>query len=197
MQKQVSQEEVSQEVVSRGLFALAQVQTWTSNAKWATRDEKSWETLCEPGDVAKCALVSRAWHKEFKAWVNHEQERVTEAIFERALGEEVALCSRNAYPWQGVPVCSFLNNAVLFGKRLVVCVSFTWHGKAGKHFLVVQVTKGRLFSPSWGVRVPRAVWWSRRDALENEKKKKYVEAWEAEQTASLGAWLRVHSDLLV
>ena len=86
---------------------------------------------------------------------------------------------------------------MLFGTRLVVRVSFTRHGKAGKHFLVAQVTKGRLSIPSWGVRVPRAVWWSRRDALESEKKKKYVEAWEAEQTASLGAWLRVHSDSIV
>ena len=182
-----------QEVVSRRLFELEQVRTWTSDAAWAIPDEKSWETLCEPGDVAKCALVSRAWHKEYHAWLRREQERVTHAIFERALGEAVALCSRGAYPWQGVPLRSVLEHAVLFGARLVVRASFTRHGKADKHFLVAQVTKGRLASPSWGVRVPRAVWW-RRDALEREK---CVEEWEAEQTASLGAWLRVHRDLLV
>ena len=99
MQKQTPpdlHEDVSQEVVSRGLFALAQVQTWTSNVKWATRDEKNWETIWEPGDVAKCAFVSRAWHKEFKTWLNREQERVSEAIFDHVLGEAVALCSRGA-----------------------------------------------------------------------------------------------------
>ena len=147
------------------------------------------------GDMGKCGLVSKAWAKEFKAWLASEEQRVTEVMLERAARDGVELfCSMNKD-------VSEVTHLLVFEKREVVDVLLKRMGPWSTKYLGTEVKKwptqatGAKMMP-----VPDVVWSSERlwaryvhtvemdEALAQEREA--VEGWETATVAELVEWLR-------
>ena len=193
-----------QEVVARRLFKVARVEETCLFVHLAsTPTSKRWETRCSARSLAKCALVSRAWHREYHAWLRREQERVTHAFFERIVGEAIALCSIEFYP-RVVPDRSQVVHALVFETLPLLSVALERRGTWLRHALRAEVSKANVASPPFFAVTPREAWWSRRrwdvarwdGAGVVTVARAEVQAWRVSQRAALGAFLRGHGALL-
>ena len=213
LQKEMSVEKMGvdvEEVVLRTMFGVAQVETKTVRSISSEEHETYMITQCGAGEVGKCGLVSKAWAKEYLAWLGREEERVTEAMWERACGDALGLCCSMRYRLAGVspPQVSRVGHVLVFEGREVVDVLCRRIGEGSKHVLGAEVTKGTASAGSWLTDVAAAVWSSRREwathaslrmsmtagpaemdeALAQERE--VVEGWETATAARLGAWVR-------
>ena len=212
LQKEMSVEKMGvdvEEVVLRTMFGVAQVETKTVRSISSEEHETYMITQCGAGEVGKCGLVSKAWAKEYLAWLGREEERVTEAMWERACGDALGLCCSMRYVgWRLTPQVSRVGHVLVFEGREVVDVLCRRIGEGSKHVLGAEVTKGTASAGSWLTDVAAAVWSSRREwathaslrmsmtagpaemdeALAQERE--VVEGWETATAARLGAWVR-------
>ena len=139
-----------------------------------------------------CGGVGRVWRKEFQKWKKTQVERATEVMWTRAVEEAVDMCRRHRYhPARGVRRESWLTCWLWVEGKEVVQGRFVRVGTGQRHALKAQVVEGGVESGWWVKRTMREAWssvwlgWDASDALD---------AWAAEQTAALGAWVRCRVD---
>jgi len=191
--------------VNRSPYFPARTSPFSEHARVHT-----WQYVA--GDMGKWGLVSKAWAKEFKAWLASEEKRVTEVMWERAARDGVELCcSMNKD-------VSEVEHLLVFRKREVVHVLFKrmgqWSTKypSTLHLGTVVGKPPHFHSPKeqptqWSagkmMEVPGVVWnserkWARQEdmvppvemdeALAQERD--VVEGWETATVAEQVEWLR-------
>ena len=202
-----------EEVFLRTMFGAAQVHSETRRSKGSELDGTFMITECGAGDMGKCGLVSKAWTKEYKAWLASEEKRVTEVLWERAVRDGVGLCCSMKYALEEcvAPGFAYVTHALVFERQelpQVVCKRMgQWSGK----YLGTEVTKrpgqasGAKMMP-----VPGVVWSSERKWARQEykyggmsfvvppvemdealaQKRDVVEGWETATVSELVAWVR-------
>ena len=190
-----------EEVMLRTMFGVAQVKRspyFPARTSPFSEHARVHTWQYGAGDMGKCGLVSRAWAKEYKAWLASEEKRVTEVMWERAARDGVGLCCSMK---KDVSEVGYL---LVFEKREVVDVLFKRMGQWSTKYLGTEVKKwptqatGAKMMP-----VPDVVWsserkWARQEdmvppvemdeALAQERD--VVEGWETATVAELVAWVR-------
>jgi hypothetical protein len=202
-----------EEVVLRTMFGAAQVHSETCRSKGSKLDSTFMIAECGAGDMGKCGLVSKAWEKEFKAWLASEEKRVTEVMWERAARDGVELCCSMKYKLEecAVPYASDVGYLLVFERRQVVQVVFERIEEGVGKLLGTKVRKWpSLATGARMMPVPGVVWSSERKWVRQQYKygsssfvvppnemdealaqeRDVVEGWETATVAELVEWLR-------
>jgi len=198
---------------SVGVWFFEEARVELINTVWGDGSKKNWldasfTTTCSvPSALRIFGRVGPAWQAAYKSWLARESARVTEAFWEFAVSAGVGLCRRSAYrhpmPWmtglqhklvfkgdaQVFPDESKEPTLVYHVLRPVVSVVFVRHGNGDQHALTARVTKG-VESGAWRGTVVAPEGWHAWSGPEGLQLKRAFEAWEAEYTADLGAWVR-------
>ena len=131
------------------------------------------------------SLVSSTFHAAFVHWKQSELLRASDALVTHAVNGALRMCSRYAYPAQGVPCSSFLDVSLCLKNDELLAVRCVRDGKLRKHCLKTTLRKaGRLSSCC--AHPPQAAWavgWEGHEADDE------VEAWEHSQRVGLTDWL--------
>ena len=182
-----------QEVVARWVFGWELEAVTERGATSEFVEDSAMATQCVVGaGMRACGGVGRVWRKEFQKWKKTQVERATEVMWTRAVEEAVDMCRRHRYhPARGVRRESWLTCWLWVEGKEVLAGRFVRSGKGQRHALKAQVVEGGVESGWWVKRTMREAWssvwvgWDASDALD---------AWAAEQTAALGAWVRCRVD---
>ena len=114
-----------EEVFLRTMFGAAQVHSETRRSKGSELDGTCMITECGAGDMGKCGLVSKAWTKEYKAWLASEEKRVTEVLWERAVRDGVGLCCSMKYKLEEcvAPDFAYVTHVLVFERQELIQVA--------------------------------------------------------------------------
>ena len=203
-----------EEVFLRTMFGAAQVHSETRRSKGSELDGTCMITECGAGDMGKCGLVSKAWTKEYKAWLASEEKRVTEVLWERAVWDGVGLCCSMKYALEEcvAPGFAYVTYVLVFERQELLQVVCKRGGQWSEQYLGTEVMKrpSSALNRSKMMPIPGVVWsserkWKRQqykygsssfvvppnemdEALAQERD--VVEGWETATVAELVAWVR-------
>jgi len=216
LQKEMSVERMGvdvEEVMLRTMFGAAQVHSETRRSKGSELDGTCMITECGAGDMGKCGLVSKAWTKEYKAWLASEEKRVTEVLWERAVRDGVGLCCSMKYKLEEcvAPDFAYVTHVLVFERQELIQVVCKRMGQWSEKYLGTEVTKRPRQAPRAKMMpVPGVVWSSERKWVRQQYKygsssfvvppnemdealaqeRDVVEGWETATVAELVEWLR-------
>ncbi len=147
------------------------------------------ETHCRvPRLQGMCALVSRLWQKEFRAWRDKEIETRFQRMIRGVLYRGMDMCNRRKYSKRAsVPDLSTFQNAFCVQGVKVVTLGFQRSGKQDVHVLSTHVSSG-LKAHVRSVETPRCGWKFIRSMLDEDfdQWNAWVDAeWEAQH-----AWIQ-------
>ena len=203
-----------EEVFLRTMFGAAQVHSETRRSKGSELDGTFMITECGARDMGKCGLVSKAWTKEYKAWLASEEKRVTEVLWERAVRDGVGLCCSMKYALEEcvAPGFAYVTHVLVFERQELIQVVCKRGGQWSEQYLGTEVVKrpSTALIRAKMMPIPGVVWSSERKWVRQQYKygsssfvvppnemdealaqeRDVVEGWETATVAELVAWVR-------